>query len=154
MLGTTYELILMKGDISLTEAWPLSTMPDPESSPEHLRLLIFTCAGAHHLTSKGDQSFFLPQSPRRKLLQRGLYIEPHAMTAIGDHVFWDQHTWLESRRANTQEYSSNLYSAVGMLDRKTPALGGTNEDVLKTVAGEQITPLFGTELRSTLSFFN
>lgn len=150
---TRYELTLMEGDLPLTDAWPLSTMPGPESSPEHLRLLIFTCAGGHPLMSEGDQSFFLPQSTRRRLLQRGLSFEPHAMIAIGDHVYWDQRTWLESRRASTREYSSNLYSVVGLLDRKTPALGGKNEEILKIVAGEQITPLYGTELRSTLSFF-
>ena len=150
---TRYELTLMEGDIPLTDAWPLSTMPGPESSPEHLRLLIFTCAGGHPLMSEGDQSFFLPQSTRRRLLQRGLSFEPHAMIAIGDHVYWDQRTWLESRRASTREYSSNLNSVLGMLDRRAPALGGTNEEILKIVAGEQITPLYGTELRSTPSFF-
>ena len=89
---TRYELTLMEGDIPLTDAWPLATMPGPESSPEHLRLLIFTCAGGHPLMSEGDQSFFLPQSTRRRLLQRGLSFEPHAMIAIGDHVYWDQRT--------------------------------------------------------------
>ena len=55
---TRYELTLMEGDLPLTDVWPLSTMPDPESSSEHLRLLIFTCAGGHPLMSEGYQSFF------------------------------------------------------------------------------------------------
>ena len=151
--NTRYELALMEGEARLTDPWFLSTMPDPESSPEHLRLLVFTCAGGHPLMSEGEQSFFLPQSTRRRLLQRGLSFKPHAMIAIGDHVYWDQRTWLESSRETTREFSSSLYNAVGMLDRRAPAYGGTNEDILKIVAGEQITPLYGTELRSTPSYF-
>ena len=151
--NTRYELALMDGCTQLTDSWFLSTMPDPESRPEHLRLLVFTCAGGHPLMSEGAQSFFLPQSTRRRLLQRGLSFKPHSMIAIGDHIYWDQRTWLESSRETTREFSSSLYSAVGMLDRGAPAYGGTNEDVLKIVAGEQITPLYGTELRSTPSYF-
>ena len=151
--NTRYELALMEGSTQLTDSWFLSTMPDPESRPEHLRVLVFTCAGGHPLMSEGEQSFFLPQSTRRRLLQRGLSFGPHALIAIGDHVYWDQRTWLESTRETTREFSSSLYNAVGMLDRRAPAYGGNNEDILKIVAGEQITPLYGTELRSTPSYF-
>ena len=148
-----YELTLMDGDIRLTDSWPLSTMPDPESRPDQLRLLVFTCAGGHPLMSEGEESFFLPQTTRRRLLQRGLSFNPDAMIAIGDHIYWDQRTWLESSRASTQRFSSDLYNAVGMLDREASPYGGTNEEILKIVAGEQITPLYGTELRSTPSYF-
>ena len=148
-----YELTLMDGDIRLTDSWPLSTMPDPESRPDQLRLLVFTCAGGHPLMSEGEESFFLPQTTRRRLLQRGLSFHPDAMIAIGDHIYWDQRTWLESSRASTQQFSSDLYNAVGMLDREASPYGGTNEGILKIVAGEQITPLYGTELRSTPSYF-
>ena len=148
-----YELALMEGETKLTDSWFLSTMPDPESQPEHLRLLVFTCAGGHPLMSEGEHSAFLPQSTRRRLLQRGLSFKPHAMIAIGDHVYWDQRTWLESSVVGVREFSAELYNAVGMLDRMAPAYGGTNEEILKIVAGEQITPLYGTALRSTPSFF-
>ena len=103
--------------------------------------------------SEGENSAFLPQSTRCRLLQRGLSFKPHAMIAIGDHVYWDQRTWLESSTAGIREFSSGLYKAVGMLDRGAPAYGGTNEEILKIVAGEQITPLYGTTLRSTPSYF-
>ena len=146
-----YELALMEGDTRLTDSWFLSTMPDPESQPEHLRLLVFTCAGGHPLMSEGEHSAFLPQSTRRRLLQRGLSFKPHAMIAIGDHVYWDQRTWLESSTPGIREFSAELYNAVGMLDRGAPAYGGTNEEILKIVAGAPITPLYGTALRSTPS---
>ena len=151
--NTRYELALMEGETKLTDPWYLSTMPDPASQPEHLRLLVFTCAGGHPLMSEGENSAFLPQSTRCRLLQRGLSFKPHAMIAIGDHVYWDQRTWLESSTAGIREFSSGLYKAVGMLDRGAPAYGGTNEEILKIVAGEQITPLYGTTLRSTRSDF-
>jgi hypothetical protein len=148
-----YELALMEGKTRLTDSWFLSTMPDPESQPEHLRLLVFTCAGGHPLMSEGENSAFLPQGTRRRLLQRGLSFKPHAMIAIGDHVYWDQRTWLESSTAGIRKFSSGLFNAVGMLDREAQVYGGTNEEILKIVAGEQITPLYGTALRSTPSYF-
>lgn len=151
--NTRYELALMEGKTRLTDSWFLSTMPDPESQPEHLRLLVFTCAGGHPLMSEGENSAFLPQSTRRRLLQRGLSFKPHAMIAIGDHVYWDQRTWLESSTAGIRKFSSGLFNAVGMLDREAQVYGGTNEEILKIVAGEQITPLYGTALRSTPSYF-
>ena len=103
--------------------------------------------------SEGENSAFLPQSTRRRLLLRGLSFKPNAMIAIGDHVYWDQRTWLESSVVGVREFSAGLYNAVGMLDRMAPAYGGTNEEILKIVAGEQITPLYGTALRSTPSYF-
>ena len=153
MPNVTYELALMDGNTRLTDSWPLSTMPDPQSRPDHLRILVFTCAGGHPLMSEGAESFFLPQITRRRLLQRGLSFNPDAMIAIGDHIYWDQRTWLESSRSSTRQFSSNLYNAVGMLDRHASPYGGRNEEILKVVAGEQITPLYGTELRSTPSYF-
>ncbi len=151
--NTGYELALMVGTTRLTDSWFLSTMPDPVSQPEYLRLLVFTCAGGHPLMSEGKNSAFLPQSTRRRLLLRGLSFKPHAMIAIGDHVYWVQRTWLESSVVGVREFSAGLYNAVGMLDRMAPAYGGTNEEILKIVAGEQITPLYGTALRSTPSYF-
>ena len=151
--GTSYELVLKDSGGPLTNPWPLSTSPHPDSHPERLRLLVYTCAGGHPLMSEGKESFFLPQTTRRRLLRRGLSFKPDAMVAIGDHVYWDQRTWLESSRTTTREFSSKLYSTIGMLDRAQPAYGTSNEDILKIVAGEQITPLYGTDLRSTPSFF-
>ena len=69
----------------------------------------------------------------------GFEIEPHTMIAIGDHACREQRTWLESSGASIREYSSNLYPAVGMRDKRTPALSGTNEEDLKKVSGAQIT---------------
>lgn len=151
--GTEYELNLLEDGQPITDSWPLTTQPAPHSKPDHLRLLVFTCGGGHPLMSEGQDSVFLPQTTRRRLLQRGLSFRPDAMIAVGDHVYWDQRTWLESSSSRTREFVSRLYRSVGMLDRSLPAYGGTNEKLLKIVAGEQITPLYGTELRSTPSYF-
>ena len=150
---TRYDLVLNDAGGKLTDSWPLSTAPHPESQPEHLRLLVYTCAGGHPLMSEGEDSFFLPQTTRRRLLRRGLSFNPDAMIAIGDHVYWDQRTWLESNRSSTREFSTKLYSSLGMLDRNQTAYGNKNETILKLVAGEQIMPLYGAELRSTPSYF-
>ena len=45
--NTPYELALMEGETRLTDSWFLSTVPDSKSRAEHLRLLVFTCAGGN-----------------------------------------------------------------------------------------------------------
>ncbi|MEM7077036.1 MAG: hypothetical protein AAF513_00280 [Pseudomonadota bacterium] len=151
--ATRYDLQLVQGRSPISDPWPLKTFPDPDAKPESLRLLVFTCAGGHPLLSEGENSIFQPMATRRRLLARGLEFAPDAMIAIGDHVYWDQRTLLESSNRGRRERSEALYNAVGMLDRDLPALGTTNEAILKVAAGEQITPLYGTSLRSTPAFF-
>ncbi len=150
---TTYELSLVQGRENLCDPWPLKTFPAPDAEPEHVRLLVFTCAGGHPLMSEGENSVFLPMDIRRRLLDRGLAFQPDAMIAIGDHIYWDQRTLLESSRSQRRELAAEIYNSVGMLDRARPALGNPNEALLKVVAGEQIVPLYGTTLRSTPSYF-
>ena len=149
---TTHELRLVQDRENLCDPWPLRTFPAPDGEPEHVRLLVFTCAGGHPLMSTGQNSAFLPMDVRRRLLHRGLSYRPDALIAIGDHVYWDQRTLLESSRPQMREIAA-LYRSVGMLERDRPALGSPNEALLKIVAGEQIVPLYGTMLRSTPSYF-
>jgi len=151
--GTRYELRLRSGEGALSEPWPLATFPAPDTEPEHVRLLLFTCAGGHPLQSTSASPGFLPMDTRRRLLARALSFGPHALLANGDHVYWDQRTAMESRDPNRAANANALYRAVGMLDRSVPVLGTSNESVLKVVAGQQITPLYGTTLRSTPSYF-
>ncbi len=150
---TTYELSLVQGRENLCDPWSLKTFPAPDAEPEHVRLLVFTCAGGHPLMSEGENSIFLPMDIRRRLLNRGLAFQPDVLIAIGDHIYWDQRTSLESSRPQRRELAAEIYHSVGMLDRTRPALGNPNEALLKVVAGEQIVPLYGTTLRSTPSYF-
>jgi hypothetical protein len=123
---TVYELRLYEGGVALSEPWPLRTFPAPSAKPDHLRLLVFTCAGGHPLMSEGENSSFLPMATRRRLLERGLSFEPDAMIAIGDHVYWDQRTTIESRSESRRTRAATYYQTVGMLDRNLPARGTTN----------------------------
>ena len=150
---TIYELSLVQGRENLCDPWPLKTFPAPDAEPEHVRLLVFTCAGGHPLMTEGENSIFLPMDIRRRLLNRGLAFQPDALIAIGDHIYWDQRTLLESSNPQRRELAAEMYNSVGMLDRAKPALGSPNEALLKVVAGEQIVPLYGTTLRSTPSYF-
>lgn len=152
--ATLYELRLKGSDGSdLCDPWPLSTFPAPDSEPEHVRVLLYTCAGGHPIQSQGQDSPFLSMDARRRLLARGLSFNPDAMIAIGDHVYWDQRTLLESENAQRRERVRTRYEGLGMLDRSLDAMGTVNEPRLKSVAGQQIVPLYGTTLRSTPSFF-
>src|SRR5262245_25149434 len=46
--ATLYELQLTEsGGSALCDAWPLKTFPAPDSAPDHLRILAYTCAGGY-----------------------------------------------------------------------------------------------------------
>ena len=65
--GRTYELSLKAPDGKpLCQPWELATFPAPASTPDHLRLLLFTCAGGHEAMK------FLPAATRNRLLKRAL----------------------------------------------------------------------------------
>ena len=150
--NTEHELSLWQGDQRLSDTWPVKTHPHPEAHENHLRLLVYTCAGGHPLMSEGAQSGFLPMATRRALLARGLSFKPDALIAIGDQVYWDQRTTLEAQSPRRQR-AVDLYAKAGFLDWSLAATSQHNDAVLKLVAGEQITPLYDTQLRSTPSYF-
>ncbi len=154
---TRYELSLWQKQTRLCDDWSLTTLPAPDATPAHVRLLVYTCAGGHPLMSEGDASAFLPMAVRQRLLERGLAFEPDVVIAIGDQVYWDQRTVLEASDARRRTRGTRLYENAGLLDRTLAAAGAGagayNEQVLKAVAGQQITPLYGTRLRSTPCFF-
>jgi len=131
------------------DPWPLRTFPHPDASPEHVRLVAYTCAGGH----PDDGDWFLPLEVRRRLLQRALSFSPQAVIAIGDHIYYDQRTELENRGEEYGRRQREFYEQVGWLDRAKPALGTSNEVSLKAAVGPQIGQLYGTLLRSTPSFF-
>jgi hypothetical protein len=128
----------------LCDEWQLATFPQLDDKPKQLRLLIFTCAGGHDGLGK-----HLPMATRVRLLKRGLSFQPHAVIAIGDHIYWD----LRTRRSNQLGASAEAAVIAGRFDRTAPIFDSPNEAVLKKAVGPQIVPLYGTLCRSTPVFF-
>ena len=143
--GRTYRLALVaagKSGAPLCEPWDLATFPAPDSRPERVRLLLYTCAGGH------EKLTFLPIAVRRRLFRRALSFKPDAVIANGDHVYWDLRSPL-----TIKNYGPRAAAIAGTFDRSSVILGGDNELVLKRAAGAQIVPLYATEFRSTPTFF-
>jgi hypothetical protein len=141
----TYRLALIDAaGRPLGDPWPIRTFPDPQETPEKLRLAIYTCAGGHDVNGT-----HLPIATRVRLLKRALSFTPDALVANGDHVYWD----LRTVRAKQSGGSPKAEAFAGRFDRVAPLLGGPNEAVLKRAVGPQIVPLYGTLCRSTPVFF-
>lgn len=151
--ATRLSLQLASKGKPLCDPWPLSTMPDPEASVAHFRLLSFTCAGGDaDLPGTGGESF-LPIEVRQRLLARAMSFAPQAVIANGDHVYWDQQTWLESRNAKIRAAAGAWYDAFGRFDRTQPPLSPHNHDIIRRIGERQISAVYGTSLRSTPSYF-
>lgn len=148
---TEYTLSLHdRGGDALCDSWPLSTFPNRQQSPEHLRVLFYTCAGGPEgqYFGIGDRRGNLPIAIRRRLLRRGLAFAPQAAVANGDHIYWDLHTW--------QGENAGELSPAGQqsdFDFAARVMGGSNEQAMKLAAGPQIVPLYGTDFRSTPMYF-
>lgn len=140
------------GDVPVTDPWPVSTYPAPDASPESVRLLAYTCAGGYP-TYGSEPEPFLSLALRQRLLARALSFRPHAAIAIGDHVYWDQRTQLESDREAVRERAEAWYAERGRLDQSLPAKGTANEAVIKNAVEPQFADLYGVMLRSTPSYF-
>jgi hypothetical protein len=130
---------------NLTEPWQLRTFPRPQSRPQRLRLLIFTCAGGHDVI--GQYGIFQPARVRNRLLRRGLSFDPDALVANGDHVYWD----LEAPpTAVTMGLSPIGRREIGTFD---PRNHRHNAALLTRAAGPQIVDLYGVDCRSVPVFF-
>lgn len=129
----------------LCQPWNLSTFPAPDSPQRKLRVLLFTCAGGHEGNS------YLPVTIRNRLLRRALSFEPDAAVANGDHVYWDLRSPLTAKTQGASPKAKEMIG--GTFDRSATALGSDNESLLKRAAGPQITPVYGTDFRSTPVFF-
>lgn len=135
----------------LCDPWPLRTMPSPGSSPKKLRLAIYTCAGGHEsIRDPQGRPAYLPLSVRRRFLERLLAFEPHAVIAIGDHVYWDQRSAVANQGRHRNHQQTQL---AGDFDRMLPIFGTPNEQVLLKAVGPQVSALYGTLLRSTPVYF-
>jgi hypothetical protein len=147
----TYDLSLVAADgSSLCEPWKLSTFPAPAARPERCRLLYFTCAGGTGGTYSGigKREGFLPAAIRNRILRRALSFKPDAAVAIGDHMYWDIHTW-QGEDAGQLSESGRLSN----FDFSGSVFGTNNETAMKAAAGPQITPVYGADFRSTPVFF-
>ena len=147
-----YTLQLTDGQAPLTDPWPLKTYPAPDARPTSVRLLAYTCAGGYP-AYPGDIQPFLSVPLRRRLLRRALSFAPDAAIAIGDHIYWDQRTQLDSAREDVRERALAWYTARGMLDLSVPAKGTVNEAAIKNAVEPQFADLYGVMLRSTPSYF-
>ena len=143
---TSYSLSLKStSNRLLCEPWTLKTFPSPDSLPAKVRLLFFTCSGGH------EELTFLPTSVRQKLLNRGLSFKPDAAIANGDQVYWDLRSPLTAKGYGASPKAKELIG--GEFDRSMVALGSNNEMLLKRAVTPQITPVYGTDFRSTPVFF-
>ena len=143
--GRQYSLSLSTtSGTTLCEPWNLSTFPDSSARATQCRILFFTCAGGH------DTFGFVPAQTRNRLLRRALSYQPHAAVANGDHVYWDL---LAPRGSAWLGATADARRLAGTFSRSAVVFGHTNEDVLMRAAGPQITPVYGTDFRSTPVFF-
>ena len=148
---TEYRLVLKnKADQALTDTWPLKTFPAPDSTPEKLRLLIFTGLGGHDVHIEWFKTGPLPLNVRHKLLNKALSFKPDALISSGDQIYYDL---LYDKSAQVMGGSPRSRAHVGRFDRNAPALGGENEAVLKRAVDPQIAYLYGVACRSVPTFF-
>ncbi|MFN3324918.1 MAG: alkaline phosphatase D family protein [Bryobacteraceae bacterium] len=149
--ATPYELQILDAKRKpLSDVWTLKTFPDPSEPVRSLRLLIYTCAGGHEVSSHPDgRKVFLSLERRRRMLDRALSFEPNALIANGDHVYWD----LRTITAQTLGASPEGIAYAGQFVRTLPVFGTENEGVLLRAAGPQIAMLYETRFRSVPVFF-
>jgi hypothetical protein len=144
--GRRYTLSLTgAGGRPLCAPWELGTFPAPDARPERLRVLFFTCAGGH------QELDYLPTAVRNRLLRRALSFQPDAAVANGDHVYWDLRSPLTAKNSGASAKAQEIMR--GTFSRSDAVLGSENETILKRAAGPQITPVYGTDFRSTPVFF-
>ena len=148
-----YTLELLGADARpLCDPWPLTTFPEPTAARGHFRLMIYTCAGGHDTTRDPDTGgpFWVSVANRRKMLKAGLSYAPHAVIAVGDHVYWDLRAGRAAQMLGASPVAQRL---VGSFDRSAPVLGTDNERKLHLAVRSQIADLYGTLFRSTPVFF-
>lgn len=152
--GRAYRLELREGRAALCDPWPLSTFPRPDAAPSRVRLVTFMCAGGWE-GSRGPRGIesFRTLAVRRRLLARALSFQPDALIANGDHVYWDQKSWLEHPNEEIRRRSSENYDRFGRFDWTRPMSAAPNDALLRRVGEQQIGQLYGSMLRSTPSFF-
>jgi hypothetical protein len=152
--ATPYQLSLQgAGGRALCEPWQLATFPAPDTMPERLRVMIYTCGGGHDGLNQGlppGKINWLPSALRRRLLQRGLSFKPDALIANGDQIYWDLRAPKASKGMGASALGKEI---VGVFDRAQTVFGTPNEAVFRRATAPQIIPQYGALLRSTPVFF-
>ena len=87
---------------------------------------------------------------RRALLSKLASLQPTAIVANGDHLYWDLYS---PRFASLYAESEEGLAYVGRFDRSQPIFGTSNEDFVLKGGVEQIAPIYRTTFRSTPVFF-
>jgi len=134
----------------LCDSWSLRTFPAPDARPEKLRLLIFTGFGGHDAHIEWFGTGPLPLAVRHRLLKRALSLRPDALVSSGDQIYYDL---MYDKSSRVMGAAPRSIAFAGRFDRSLPALGTSNETVLKKAVGPQIAYLYGTALRSLPTFF-
>lgn len=152
--GTAHRIVLSANGRSLCDPWTIRTFPAPGAGAARFRLLTFMCAGGDEAARgpRGIESF-RPIATRQRMLARGLSFAPDAVIANGDHIYWDQKSWLMHRNEEIRRETKRVYDGWGYLDPRLPVMGTANEALVRRVGDEQIARLYGTMLRATPSFF-
>jgi len=149
--GATYQLELRDAEANfLCPAWQLRTFPAPDELPKQFRLLTYTCAGGpDFFVDFRLNPAFLPIRIRRKLLRRAMDLQPDAIIANGDHIYWDR----KSRKAWGMGQSPMARWQSGLFDPADSASGIHNRQVIQRGLGAQISGLYRTMMRSCPVFF-
>lgn len=152
--ATTYDLQIEDGKGMLVgDPWPLKTFPDPDAEIETLRLLVYTCAGGNgDMAYPNGLSAFQPIAIRKRLFARALSFNPDIAIGVGDQVYWDQETSLQSQTENVRKLTRDFYSQFGFFDANLPVFGTPNETVLTKVVDAQLADLYGLMFRSTPTY--
>ena len=156
---TNYTLQLSDATDLIDKAWPLKTFPSPDSHPDSLKLICYTCAGGPDgFSLPGGKNFFKPHFVRHKIFDAAIAMRPDAVVAIGDHIYWD----LRGNNSATvgsgfigQIITWYLKHSFGAFDRTQRIIGCTsdNEAVLTAIGDDQIAHLYGTRFKSIPMFF-
>jgi phosphodiesterase/alkaline phosphatase D-like protein len=141
------------GGHTLTDPWPLKTLPHPDSQPEHFRLAVYTCAGGSEgVPFPGGHDAWIPIAQRARLLDRLLSYNPDVIIGVGDQVYWDQITgifkYIKLPMPKLKAALEAQLDRFGRFDRAELILGTQNETVLSRVVDEQLTDLYGVRMRS------
>lgn len=149
--NTTYTLVIQDATgKDLTDPWTIKTLPHPNSTPKHLRILIFTGSGGHDVYQTWLFKQHLPIDVRQRLLNRALSFKPDIVISSGDQIYYDL-VYGISAKGQGQLMRSISYAR--KFDFNKPVLGTENEEVLKKAVGPQVAYLFGTALKSTPAYF-
>jgi len=152
--ATAYRLALTSSNGgALCEPWSLTTFPEPDATPQSLRLLIYTCGGGHEVLTRAmpaGKIAYLPTAIRQRLLKRALSFKPDALIANGDQIYWDLRAPQGSRNSGGSALGKEY---AGVFDRAQPVFGTANERAFLRATGPQIVPVYGALCRSTPVFF-